>query len=95
MRLDLLRDALWRIGLHDEVPFLEPSLRVMFRTRNISAHSIAYNTSTTKLILSSVKRGVREEITLEADRLYWAVRSAERCILQLDRIEGRIGDTDT
>jgi hypothetical protein len=94
VRIGLLDDALWRTGIHDEVPFLVPGLRVVFRIRNSIAHSVSYGSSNDTLNLRSVKHGKVEMVRLSADQMTWAIRTAEQCSLYFLRIEGRIGGMD-
>ena len=93
VRIGLLDDALWRTGLHDEVPFLVPSLRAVFRIRNSVAHSVTLVMSDTHLSLRKVKRGRFETEELSIDTLNWAVAAAEMCRMSCSRIEGRLGST--
>jgi hypothetical protein len=94
VRIGLLDGALRRTGLHDEVPFLVPSLRDVFRIRNSVAHSVTLDMTDSHLNLRKVKRGKFETEELSADTLNWAVRTAEVCRLNFSRIEGRLGSTD-
>jgi hypothetical protein len=94
MRIGLLEEALWRTGLHDEVPFLVARMKAVFRVRNSLAHSVTYGSTDTHLMLRSVKRGKPELSGLSADHLNWAVFAAEICELNFLRIEGRIGGID-
>ena len=64
VRINLLEDALWRTGLYDEVPFLTPCMRAIFRVRNTLAHSVTFDMTDTSLILSTVKRGRAETTEL-------------------------------
>jgi hypothetical protein len=84
---------LWRTGLHDEVPFLVPSMRAIFRIRNSIAHSVTFGMTGTHITLRKVRRGKVETEELSADRLNWAVGASELCRLNFLRIEGRIGNT--
>jgi hypothetical protein len=93
VRINLLSDGLWRTGLHDEVPFLEPTLRAIFRIRHVVAHSVTYEQSDISLTLVTIKRGARQEVTLKADELMWALDASDRCRSYFRRIEGRIGET--
>lgn len=93
VRINLLDDALWRTGLHDEVPFLVPSMRAIFRIRNSIAHSVTFGMTGTHITLRKVRRGKVETEELSADRLNWAVGASELCRLNFLRIEGRIGNT--
>jgi hypothetical protein len=94
VRIGLLEDALWRTGLHDEVPFLAPSMRAIFRIRNTVAHSVSRGESKEFIVLASVKRGRVELTEFGADHLKWAIRTGEHCQLYFHRIEGRIGGMD-
>lgn len=92
VRIGLLGDALWRTGLHDEVAFLVPSLRAVFRVRNSIAHSVTLG-ETSQLSLRKVKRDKVETEELSAENLNWAIGAAEMCSLNLLRIEGCLGST--
>jgi len=94
VRIGLLDDALWRTGLHDEVPFLVPSLRAVFRIRNSVAHSATLVMSDTHLSLRKVKKGKFETEELSASTLNWAVAAAEMCRMSCLRIEGRLGSAE-
>jgi hypothetical protein len=94
VRINLLDDALWRTDLHDEVPFLVPCLRAIFRIRNSIAHSVTLGVTDSHLILRKAKRGKAETEELSATTLNWAVKTAGICSLNLMRVEGRIGSTD-
>jgi hypothetical protein len=94
VRIGLLEDALWRTGLHDEAPFLVPSLRAVFRIRNSVAHSATLVMSDTHLTLRKMKRGKFETEELSVDILNWAVAAAKMCTMSCSRIEGRLGSTE-
>jgi hypothetical protein len=94
VRINLLEDALWRTNLYDEVPFLVPCMRAIFRIRNSVAHSVTFDITATHLTLSTVKRGKAETVKLSADNLNWSIGAAELCSIFFLRVEGRIGSTD-
>lgn len=95
IRIDLLEDALWHTSLHDEVPFLVPSARAVFRIRNSLAHSVTFEMTGEYLALRTVKRGKAEMTKLTKEQMTWAIHTAASCVVSFLRIEGRIGDTKT
>lgn len=95
-RIRLLDEALWHTGLHDEVPFLVPSLSAVFRIRNLISHGVTVGETDDLLTLFAVRKGKRQTLTLNIDQLNWAVAAAERCRYRYFlRVEGRIGALDT
>jgi hypothetical protein len=94
VRINLLEDALWRTGLYDEVPFLTPCMRAIFRIRNTLAHSVTFGMTDTSLALRTVKRGKTETTELSIENLNWAIGAAELCSIFFLRVEGRLGGTD-
>jgi hypothetical protein len=70
-RIRLLEEVLWPTELHDEVPFLIPSLTAVFGVRNLLAHNGTYGETDDALTLYAVRNGrckgvglPREELTL-------------------------------
>ena len=94
-RVKLLRTALERQELTDDVPFLVPALGAVFRTRNVFAHGIAAYMTETDITFYSTWRGKQSEETLGIDRVEWAVKASAACLIDFMHIAGRIGDKMT